>query len=125
MAWPYLMAPARWWVMFHSRSAVSVLTGALSPSDLSQRLKSRFIPYLNAIEQSASRPLAWSSPPQGFQLRKLFAGTVSTTLGMSAGSTITAPFALSTAMALSITPRCAGPRPPLAFPPVRPALVLS
>ena len=72
-AWPYLIAPARWCAMFHCRSSVSVFTGALAPSDLSHVLKSRFMPYLNAIEQSASRPFAWSSPLHGFQLRKLFA----------------------------------------------------
>ena len=58
--------------MFHCRSSVSVFTGARSPSDLSQVLKSRFIPYLNAIEQSASRPFAFSRPLHGFQLMKLF-----------------------------------------------------
>ena len=60
--------------MFHWRSSVSVLTGALSPNVLSHASKSRFMPYLNAIEQSASRPFAWSSPLQTFQLVKLFAG---------------------------------------------------
>src|SRR3974390_1927814 len=97
--------------MFHSRSLGSDLTGALAPSDCSHALKSRFIPYLNAIEQSASRPLDWS-PLHGFQLTKLFDATVSTMLGMSAGSTMTAPCALSAAIASSMTLRCASLRPP-------------
>ena len=40
---------------------MSVLTGAAAPSDASHVLKSRFMPYLNTTEQSASLPLALSS----------------------------------------------------------------
>src|SRR5512140_1744719 len=96
-ACPYLIAPARWCATFHSRSSVSDFTGALAPSDWSQVLKSRFMPYLNAIEQLASRPLAFSRPLHGLQLRKLLLAFVSTTLGMSAGSTIVAPCCFRTA----------------------------
>ena len=48
--WPYLIAPAFSWARFHWRSAVSDSTGADGPSVFNQRLKSRFIPYLNATE---------------------------------------------------------------------------
>src|SRR5258708_16338002 len=97
--------------MLHCRSSVSVLTGALSPSDLSHVLKSRFIPYLNATEQSASRPFDWS-PLHGLQLRKLLLALVSVTLGMSAGSTTVAPCCFSTAIASSMIFFCASFNPP-------------
>jgi hypothetical protein len=75
-------------------------------------LKSRFIPYLNAIEQPASSPFAFPSPPHTFQFRKFSAESGVTMLGMSAGSTITAPCALSTAIASAITFFCASFRNP-------------
>ena len=82
--------------MFHARSSVSVLTGADAPSVLSQALKSRFMPYLNTTEQFASLPFAPSTPEQMPHFRKFLSASCSTMLGMSAGSTITAPCALST-----------------------------
>jgi hypothetical protein len=39
-----LIDPARWCVMFHSRSSVRDFTGALTPNDCSHLLKSRFMP---------------------------------------------------------------------------------
>ena len=98
--------------MFHSRSIVSVLTGTPLPNVASHALKSRFIPYLNTIEQFASSPFALSSPAHGLQFRKFSAESVAVTLGMSAGSTITAPCALSTAIASSIARFCESFRPP-------------
>ena len=98
--------------MFHCRSSESDLTGALSPNEASQLLKSRFIPYLKATEQSASRPLALSSPLQGLQLVKLRLATVSITLGISAGSTISAPCRLRTAITSSMAARWASVSPP-------------
>src|SRR5919204_5389524 len=100
---PYLMAPAFVWVMFHWRSSVSVLTGADGPSVASHLLKSRFIPYFRITEQSASLPLASFTPEQLFHERKLFFGSLSTTLGMSAGSTTTAPCCFRTAIASDMT----------------------
>ena len=44
--WPYLTVPALRCVSFHARSSVNDVTGAASPSSASQRLKSRFMPYL-------------------------------------------------------------------------------
>ena len=97
-----MIAPAFWWATFHWRSSVSVFTGAFGPSVASHALKSRFIPYLNTIEQSASLPFALSRPLHTFQPRKLSAAAGATTLGMSAGSTISAPCALRTAIASAI-----------------------
>ena len=111
-AWPYLMAPARWCATFHSRSSVSVFTGAAAPSDASHALKSRFMPYLNTTEQSASLPFALSRPPHVDQSRKFFEASVATTLGMSAGSTMTAPCCFRTSMTSAIIFACAGFRPP-------------
>src|SRR6266705_2931758 len=85
------MAPAFWCATFHCRSSVSVFTGAFGPRVPSQASKSRFMPYLNTTEQAASLPFALSSPLQTLQLRKLSPGSLARTLGMSAGSTTTAP----------------------------------
>ena len=73
--WPYLIAPALACAVFHSRSSVSVFTGAAAPSDFSQLLKSRFIPYFSTTEQSSSLPFALLAPEQPFQRRKLFFGS--------------------------------------------------
>src|SRR5437660_846702 len=100
---PYFNAPAFVWVRFHWRSSVKVLTGAEGPSDASHLLKSRFMPYLNVIEQSASLPFASFQPEQVFQERKLLFASLSTMLGMSAGSTRTAPWCLRTAIASAIS----------------------
>ena len=100
--WPYLIAPAFWCATFHSRSAVNDTTGA-DPSEASHLLKSRFMPYFSTTEQSASLPLALSAPEHMPHVMKLFFVSLSTMLGMSAGSTITAPSFLSTAIASSIT----------------------
>ena len=86
-----------------SRSSVSVLTGALGPSERSHALKSRFMPYLNTTEQALSLALAPTAPEQMFQVRKFLSGSGSTTLGMSAGSTMTAPSRRRTSMASAIT----------------------
>src|SRR5262245_65975658 len=72
--WPYLIAPAFACAWFHSRSPVSVFAGADGPSDFSQMLKSRFMPYLKLTEQPASFPLACSAPEQKSQAAKLSAG---------------------------------------------------
>src|ERR1700693_1710905 len=101
--WPYLIAPAFVCVRFHWRSSVRVLTGAVGPSDASHLLKSRFIPYLKETEQSASLPLASLQPEQMFHDRQLFFASLSTTLGMSAVSTITAPRCFRTSIASAIT----------------------
>src|SRR3954466_10772583 len=118
---PYLIAPAFACAVFHSRSSVNDLSGAAEPSDFSQALKSRFIPYLRTTEQSSSLPLAFVTPEHWPQRRKLFLGSGSTTLGMFAGSTMIAPCALRTAIASSIAFFCSGFRPPpLPPPPPRP-----
>ena len=83
--WPYLIVPRVVCAVLKLRKSVSVLTGAAGPSDASQALKSRFIPYLNTIEQLSSLPRALSAPEQVFQVRKLFFASGSTTLGISAG----------------------------------------
>jgi hypothetical protein len=44
--------------MFHCRRAVNDVSGALLPSDATQMLKSRFMPYLSTIVHDASRPRA-------------------------------------------------------------------
>src|SRR5437868_1062007 len=92
---PYLSVPAFSCFRFHSRSCVSVLIGEASPRLASQALKSRFIPYFSPIAQSVSFPRRFSSPEQLFHFRKLFSGLGSTTLGMFAGSTRTAPLAFN------------------------------
>jgi hypothetical protein len=61
---PYFNAPAFLCAVFHSRSSVSDATGADGPSDESHALKSRFIPYLNVIEQFSSLPRALAAPEQ-------------------------------------------------------------
>src|SRR6185369_265527 len=99
--WPYLIAPALACFVLNSRSSVSDLSGAAAPSDFSHALKSRFMPYLKTIEQSSSLPLPAFAPEQVDQRRKLFFGSLSSTLGMLAGSTMIAPWALSTAIASS------------------------
>src|SRR5262252_4252102 len=88
------MAPAPWCLRFHSRSSVSVFTGADGPSKASHRLKSRFIPYLKTEEQFASFPFPPLGPPQTGQDSTFFWGSSSRALGRSAGSTTVAPFAL-------------------------------
>ena len=62
--WPYFSEPAFLCAVFQSRSSVSDFTGADGPSDASHLLKSRFMPYLNAIEQSLSPPRALLAPEQ-------------------------------------------------------------
>src|SRR6185312_15530645 len=94
--WPYLIAPAFWCAVFHSRSAVNDATGAADPSEASHLLKSRFIPYFRSTEQSASLPLALSAPEHWPHARKLLWGSLSTMLGMSAGSTTIAPCCFNT-----------------------------
>src|SRR5438045_3243865 len=89
--WPYLIAPRFLCSLFQSRSSVSDLTGAFGPSDASHLLKSRFIPYLKTTEQFSSCPFPSDDPEQVFHNKMLFAGSGSTTLGMFAGSTMTAP----------------------------------
>ncbi len=106
------MAPALWCATFHWRSSVSVFTGAFGPSVASHALKSRFIPYLKTIEQSASLPFALSRPLHTLQRRKLSAAAGATTLGTSAGSTTSAPCARRTAMASAITRAWSSLSPP-------------
>src|SRR5207247_9392038 len=109
---PCLMSPAVVGLMFHWRSPVSVFTGADGPSVCSHLLKSRFMPYLRITEQSASLPFASLTPEHVFHNRKFFCGSLSTMLGMSAGSTMTAPCCLSTATASAIALACASFKPP-------------
>ena len=45
---------------------MSDFTGAAAPSDFSQLLKSRFMPYLSTTEQSSSLPFALLIPEQPF-----------------------------------------------------------
>src|SRR5882724_1710430 len=89
-----------------------LLTGALGPSDCSHALKSRFIPYLNVTEQLASVALAPGAPEQSPQATWFCAGSGSITLGISAGSTMTAPSRRSASMASAITLDCSAVRPP-------------
>ena len=70
--WPYLIAPRDTCAVLQLRKSVSVFNGAAGPSDASHALKSRFIPYLNTIEQFASLPRALSAPEQVFHSMKLF-----------------------------------------------------
>ena len=88
---------------------------------MSHALKSRFMPYLNAIEQPASSPFALSEPTAHVPVQEVLGRDPSSmTLGMSAGSTITAPCAFSTAIASSIDLllRVAQPAARLSLPPV-------
>ena len=110
--WPYLIAPA-----FGARCSTRAARSASSPAPTaratrSQTLKSRFIPYLKTTEQSSSLPFACSAPEQKSHSRKLFFGSLSTTLGMSAGSTMIAPCCFSTAIASAIAFACSAFRPP-------------
>jgi hypothetical protein len=75
-------------------------------------LKSRFMPYLKTIEQSLSRPRPCSAPEQTPHFRRLRLSSLSTTLGMSAGSTTTAPCCFKTSMASAMTFAWSGVRPP-------------
>ena len=74
--WPgaYLMAPRLWCAVFHARSSASVFTGAAAPSDASQPLKSRFMPYFST--DGAVRVLALGAVGARARapLRKLFFG---------------------------------------------------
>src|SRR5713226_6060479 len=110
--WPYLIAPALRCSVFQVRSSVSDFTGAEGPSEPSHLLKSRFIPYLNTTEQSASFPFELLAPPQVLQSRRLLAVSLLTTLGISAGSTITAPWRLSISTASAMTLACSALSPP-------------
>src|SRR5260370_26383060 len=110
--WPYLIAPALRCSVFQVRSSVSDFTGADGPSEPSHWLKSRFIPYLNTTEQSESFPFELLAPPQVFQSRRLLPVSSLTTLGISAGSTITAPRRLRVSMASALTLACSALRPP-------------
>src|SRR5439155_3716196 len=73
------------------------------PRDDSHLLKSRFMPYFSTTEQFSSFPLASFAPEHCPRSTKLFFGSLSTTLGISAGSTTTAPCCLSTAIASVMT----------------------
>ena len=53
--------------------------------------------------QSLSRPRTFSAPEQTFHFRRLLFSSLATTLGMSAGSTTTAPCRFRTSMASAIT----------------------
>src|SRR4029450_1378296 len=76
------------------------------------------MPYLNVTEQLASEALAPGTPEQRPHTVWFCAGSGSTTLGGSAGSTISAPSRLSTSMgAASRT----SPRPRAFAPPQGPA----
>src|SRR5258708_36423013 len=97
------MGPAGVWARLKLRNSVNVFTGAVGPSEASHLLKSRFMPYLNTIEQDSSLPFAFSRPEQVFHLSRLFCGSLEITLGISAGSTMTAPLCLRIAMASFIT----------------------
>ena len=97
-----MIAPAFWCAVFHAISSFSVFTGAAGPSDASHVLKSRFMPYLKTTEQFSSLPRPSFTPEHGFHSMKLFFGSLSTMLGMSAGSTMIAPCCFSTAIASSI-----------------------
>ena len=83
--------PAAVCAMFHCRSSVNERTGAVGPSDSRKRLKSRFMPYLSTIEQSRSLLRPSSAPEQAFHSKVLLSARDSRTLGILAGSTITAP----------------------------------
>ena len=62
--WPNFIA-LRWaLLMLNQRSSLSVRKGAAAPSDASQALKSRFMPYAKSIEQLAFRPFRLSTPLQ-------------------------------------------------------------
>src|SRR5258705_8122358 len=111
--WPYLIDPPFLCASFHSRNSVSDFTGASGPSVASQALKSRFIPYLSTLEQFWSLPFPSPDPEQVFHNTKLLAGSLSTTLGISAGSTITAPCLRRTAIASTIAAVCSAFNPPL------------
>ncbi len=109
---PNLIAPAFACAVFHCRSSVSVFTGAEGPSVFSQRLKSRFIPYLKFTEQLSSLPFACSAPEQKSHAAKLSFGSFAARLGTSAGSTTIAPCAFRMAIASAITRACSAFRPP-------------
>src|SRR5215470_15794756 len=101
--WRYLSAPRAWWRQLKFLSSVRLLTGALGPSVLNQALKSRFMPYLNTTEQPVSLSLLPCMPEQVFHNSRLLAGSEAMMLGMFAGSTMTAPAPLRTAIASAIT----------------------
>src|SRR5579871_3787935 len=101
--WPYLMAPAAVWARLNLRSLVRECKGAEGPSDASHRLKSLFMPYLKTTEHPSSLPFAFSTPEHVFHLNIFFAGSVATTLGISAGSTTVAPWRFNAAIASDIT----------------------
>src|SRR5262245_41528717 len=111
---PYLSAPAVACARLHWRSSVSDFTGAVGPRLASHLLTSRFMTYLKTTEQPASIPFGPSVPLQTSQRRKFRLTSLSTTLGMSAGSTITAPRSLRTAMASVIAFACSAFSPPRA-----------
>src|SRR5581483_8831788 len=84
---PYFMEPAAVWERLNFRSSASDLTGADGPKVASHLLKSRFMPYLNTIEQFSSCPLASLAAEQVFHRIRLSSGVSERTLGISAGST--------------------------------------
>src|SRR5258708_15854858 len=106
------MGPAGVWARLKLRNSVNVFTGAVGPSEESHLLKSRFMPYLNTTEQDSSLPFSFSRPEQVFHLSKLFCGSLETTLGISAGSTMMAPSFLRIAIASAITFFWSACRPP-------------
>src|SRR5438094_159061 len=83
---PYLIAPAFWWAVFQAISSFNVFTGAAAPSDASHLLKSRFIPYFRSTEHRSSLPRPSLTPEHWPHTRKLFAGSLSVMLGLSAAS---------------------------------------
>src|SRR5689334_3268565 len=97
--WPYLIVPAAVCAALNCRSSLRDFTGAEGPSDASQLLKSRFIPYFSTTVQFSSEPFPLPAPEHMLHFRKLFAGSGERTLGIFAGSTITAPCAFNTAIA--------------------------
>ena len=88
--WPYLSAPAFVWASFQVRSAVRAFTGAVKQRQPAAEV-TLHAGTLYVTEHSASFPFAPSGPEQTFQLRKLFEGSASTMLGISAGSMICGP----------------------------------
>ena len=111
----YFIVPSSAFFVFHSRNSVSELTGAILPRDSSQALKSRFIPYLNTIEQSSSLPRVLSSPAQILHRKRLRSGSGSRTVGKFAGSITVAPLSSRIAIASSNSSNCEELIPPRGF----------
>ena len=93
--WPYLIAPAFWCAVFQRAAPSASSPAPPAPSDCEPAVEVALHAVLE-IDRAVLvlAPALRSTPEHVFHSRKLFFGSLSTMLGMSAGSTMTAPCCL-------------------------------